>query len=99
MNGQAVYEFMIRGVGFQGQPLVKVSAWPQFAAIHGKLKRGDYVAVDGKLDSYTNNEGRTFYSINAKHLAVNGVVIEQADTGPRVQNTVASEAGTAALPF
>lgn len=90
---------MVRGVGFQGQPLVKVSAWPQFAEIHGKIKKGDYIAVDGKFSSYTSDAGKTFFSINAKHLSVNGVVIEPAETGPRVQNAAAAPAGTGSLPF
>lgn len=90
---------MVRGVGFQGQPLVKVSLWPQFSAVHGKLKKGDYIAVDGKFSSYTSEAGKTYYSINAKSLLVNGAVVEPVETdGPRVTNPTAA-AGTAALPF
>lgn len=89
---------MVRGVGFQGQPLVKVSLWPQFAAAYGKINKGDFVAVDGKYSSYTTEAGKLYHSINAKYLQVNGEVIEPAETQPRVANAAAA-GGTAALPF
>ena len=90
---------MIRGVGFQGQPLVKISMWPQFSAVHGKLKKGDFLAVDGKYSQYTSEGGKTYHSINAKNLMVNGQVIEPVESdGPRVTNPTAA-AGASALPF
>ena len=98
VNGQDVYEFVIKGGGFQGQPLVKISLWPQFAEVHGKVKKGDFVAVDGKYDSYTG-QSRTFHSINAKRLFINGQLIEPSETGgPRVANATAASGGDA-LPF
>lgn len=97
VNGQQVKEFMVRAVGFQGQPLVKVTLWPEFADSFDLIQQGVYVAVDGKYNQGSGEGGKVYHNLSASSL----LVLEpaaKADRGTRVANPVESRRGTAA-PF
>lgn len=91
-----VYEFMVRAVGFTGQPLVKITVWPEYAGSVGKIGKGTFVAADGK---YTQNAvgDKTYHNLSASSglVVVSGEV--KAEGSERtVVNAVAT--GTEA-PF
>ncbi len=91
-----VYEFMVRAVGFTGQPLVKVTVWPEYAGSVGKIVKGAFVAADGK---YTQNAvgDKTYHNLSASSgLVVLSGEIKEASESRQVVNAVAE--GTAA-PF
>jgi hypothetical protein len=59
-----VYEFMVRAVGFTGQPLVKITVWPEYAGVVDQIGKGAFVAADGK---YTQNVvgDKTYHNLSA----------------------------------
>ena len=91
-----VHEFMVRAVGFTGQPLVKITIWPEFAAVVDQIGKGTFVAADGK---YTNNVvgDKTYHNLSAS----SGLVVfpgEQKAEGSERQVVNAVATGTEA-PF
>lgn len=93
-----MFEVTIKAIGFQGQPLVKVSLWDNYAAVHGKIKKGDWLEVDGKYKGSAGQNGRQYHQITPKFLRVNGETVTPVETArPNVVNPVAAESG--ALPF
>lgn len=94
-----MFEVTIKAIGFQGQPLVKVTLWgDSYGSVHGKIKKGDWLEVDGKYKGSAGQNGRQYHQITPKFLRVNGEYVEQTQgERPTVVNPVAAESG--ALPF
>lgn len=91
-----VYEFMVRAVGFTGQPLVKVTVWPEYAGSVDKIVKGSFVAADGKYTQNTVGD-KTYHNLSASSgLVVLSGEIKEASESRQVVNAVAE--GTAA-PF
>ena len=91
-----VNEFMVRAVGFTGQPLVKITLWPEYAGSVDKVVAGSFVAADGK---YTQNVvgDKTYHNLSASSgLVVLDGEVKEASESRSVVNAVAT--GTEA-PF
>lgn len=93
-NGQSVTDVTIKTPGSDGV-LVRISLWPEFAEAAAQIEKGDFVAVDGKLNigEYTKDgEKRTSVQINASQLAfVKGV--------QRAEREVVNEGAAQKDPF
>lgn len=70
-NGQTVIDYTIKTPGPEGN-LVRVSVWPELQG--AKIEKGDFIAVDGKLNisSFAGDDGKSRQSvqITASALAV-----------------------------
>lgn len=90
VNGQNVDNFTIKT--FPGQKLVSVSLWPEFAGLAQHLKKGAFVALEGKLREETKN-GTTYYNVSASEISVLVPVTRQERP---VENAVQPQAAPAA---
>ena len=97
VNGKSLFEFMVRAIGFQGQPLVKVTLWPELQGDAGRIFKGTYVAVDGK---YSQNEsgGKLYHNLSASSLFVGDASEADESANPRVTNPV-NETSSAREPW
>lgn len=66
VNGQTVRDFTIKVFG--SQKLVRITVWPEFKDV--EITPGSVVFVDGKFRQSEGQNGRVFYSIDAKDLVV-----------------------------
>lgn len=66
VNGQTVRDFTIKVFG--SQKLVRITVWPEFKNV--EINEGSVVFVDGKFRQSEGQNGRVFYSIDAKDLVV-----------------------------
>lgn len=74
---------MIRAIGFQGQPLVKVDFWPEWAETAAySIDKGDLLIVDGQL-KVNESADRTYYNLSAKKLFLNGELVEPGEVEER----------------
>lgn len=90
VNGQNVDNFTIKT--FPGQKLVSVSLWPEFAGLAAHLKKGAFVALEGKLREETKN-GTTYYNVSASEISV---LVPVARQERPVENAVQPQAAPAA---
>lgn len=92
-NGQTVVDATIKTPGTEGI-LVRVTIWPELQSV--ELKRGDWIAVDGKLQigSFTDKAGaaRQSVQISATALAVVPGV-------PRAEREVVNQPASGATPL
>lgn len=72
-NGQEVFEFSIKTSGSDGR-LIRITVWPELQTPAVLMvEKGDYVAVDGKLNVGTyekDGETRSSIQISATAIAV-----------------------------
>lgn len=94
VNDQEVRDFTVRALG--SQKLIRVTLWPEFG--HAEVSEGDLIHSEGALNVSENN-GRTYYSINARWLNVNGERIDaNRDDSPQRSSKPAS-VSTEDAPF
>lgn len=75
VNGQDILNFSVRAVGFQGQPLVQVTLWSEWAGEFDGFSKGDFVAIDGK---YSLGSGK-YHNVSAYKVFRNGELLVSAE--------------------
>lgn len=85
VNGKPLFEFMVRAIGFIGQPLVKVTLWPELQGDADSIVKGTFVAVDGK---YSQSPDGKYHNLSASSLFVGAPSVKDEDANPRVTNPV-----------
>lgn len=96
VNGQAVRDITIKAAG--SQKLIGITLWPEYAGV--EVKKGDFVAVDGKFSSSLGQKkstGETVEYISISPYAL--VVTPQAEKAERkvVQKAAAPAADSEPL--
>lgn len=80
-NGKDIVEVVIRTPGGEGKN-IRVTVWPEIE-LEAPLKKGDYIAVDGKFSTstWTDDTGakRVTLQISASMLAVLGSAAPRED--------------------
>lgn len=91
VNGEQIREFTVNGVGFTGQPPVRVTLWSSHEGV--EVAKGDFVAVQGKY-SQRESKGTTYHNLNAYD-----VVVLKAAGRKATEGVVRKAQATSKAPF
>lgn len=94
-NGQDVFEFSIKAPGSDGR-LIRITVWPELQTPTVlSVEKGDFVAVDGKLNVGTyDKDGETRSSIQ---ISASSIAVVKGET--KAEREVVNEGGSKKASF